>query len=193
MICYLVRHGRDDDTVRGGWSTSPLTEDGVRQAAALSEELKNNSQKYDIRYIYASDLCRTLQTADILAAALELPVIKCPEFRETNNGDLAGMKHELANQKYPGLYWNSLEWEDKYPNGESPKEFYERICAAWDGFTQKLQSADGNVLLVTHQGVINVILHHIAGTVFSNKEKQEKIAHAQLIPLTLESGRWYRI
>ena len=25
MICYLVRHGKDDDSVRGGWSDYSLT------------------------------------------------------------------------------------------------------------------------------------------------------------------------
>lgn len=32
MICYLVRHGQDDETVRGGWSDHPLTEAGIHQA-----------------------------------------------------------------------------------------------------------------------------------------------------------------
>ena len=35
MICYLVRHGKDDDTVRGGWSQQPLTDEGKVQAAEL--------------------------------------------------------------------------------------------------------------------------------------------------------------
>lgn len=29
MICYLVRHGKDDDSVRGGWSKSPLSDEGI--------------------------------------------------------------------------------------------------------------------------------------------------------------------
>lgn len=36
MICYLVRHGQDDDTVRGGWGNSELTETGIEQVNALS-------------------------------------------------------------------------------------------------------------------------------------------------------------
>ena len=35
MICCLVRHGKDDDTVRGGWSQQPLTDEGKVQAAEL--------------------------------------------------------------------------------------------------------------------------------------------------------------
>lgn len=30
MICYLVRYGQDDDSVRGGWSDCPLTELGIQ-------------------------------------------------------------------------------------------------------------------------------------------------------------------
>ena len=116
MICYLVRHGKDDDTVRGGWSQQPLSDEGKAQA----EELANFVQRSDfgIKHIYSSDLQRAMQTAQAVADKLHLPIIQMPEFRETNNGTLAGMKNELASKMYPGLYWNTLDWEQRYPGGE---------------------------------------------------------------------------
>ena len=36
MVCYLVRHGKDDDTVRGGWSQQPLTAEGKIQADRMA-------------------------------------------------------------------------------------------------------------------------------------------------------------
>ena len=80
--------------------------------------------QYNIKHIYSSDLPRAVQTAEPIAAALNLPIIALKQFREVNNGDLAGMKNDIANSKYPGLYWDTIEWEEHYPNGESPKEFF---------------------------------------------------------------------
>ena len=67
MICYLVRHGKDDETVRGGWSDSPLTAEGVQQAERLAAELLA-AGGLSIGVIYSSDLPRARQTAAILAA-----------------------------------------------------------------------------------------------------------------------------
>ena len=181
MICYLIRHGKDDDTVRGGWSGQPLIEEGKAQA----DELASFIQRSDlgIQYIYSSDLLRAIQTAQSVADKLHLPIIQMPEFREVNNGDLAGMDNELASKMYPGLYWNTLEWEQRYPGGESPKEFYERIRTAWDAFQKMVLEQNENVLLVTHGGVINVILSIVNGEKYSNKTTMRKIQNAELIAL----------
>ena len=188
MICYLCRHGKDDDTVRGGWSQSPLTDEGVAQAAELASFVKRCD--LGIQYIYSSDLPRAMQTAEAVAETLSLPIIPMPAFRETNNGDLAGMKNELAAVNYPGLYWNTLDWEQQYPGGESPREFYERICRAWEDFQKEILSRNENVLLVTHGGVIHVILSIVKGEVYTNKAPLRKIRNAELIALENISGIW---
>ena len=188
MICYLIRHGQDDDTVRGGWSGQPLIEEGKAQA----DELASFIQRSDlgIQYIYSSDLLRAIQTAQSVADKLHLPIIQMPEFREVNNGDLAGMDNELASKMYPGLYWNTLEWEQRYPGGESPKEFYERIRTAWDAFQKMVLEQNENVLLVTHGGVINVILSIVNGEKYSNKTSMRKIRNTELITLEYQGTGW---
>lgn len=184
MTVYLIRHGRDDDTVRGGWSNSPLTEKGVEQTSALAERLKNDPC-VNVGAIYASDLPRAVQTAQIIASALVLPIELRPMFRETNNGVLAGMKNELANEKYPGLFWNTLGWDEQYPQGESPHEFFNRIFTAWKAFRQEIAAQEKDVILVTHGGVINVILHIERGLRYSNKEKGFYTPNAGLVALKL--------
>ena len=188
MICYLARHGKDDDTVRGGWSQQPLTDEGKAQA----DELASFVQRSDlgIKRIYSSDLLRAMQTAQPVSDKLLLPIIQMPEFRETNNGILAGMQNELANKMYPGLYWNTLDWEQRYPGGESPREFYERISTAWDAFQKIVLEQNENVLLVTHGGVINVILSIVNGEKYSNKTAMRKIRNAELIALEYQGKGW---
>lgn len=188
MICYLARHGRDDDTVRGGWSQQPLTDEGKAQA----DELASFVQRSDIviKHIYSSDLLRAMQTAQPVADKLHLPIIQMPEFREVNNGELAGMKNELANKMYPGLYWNALGWEQCYPGGESPRNFYERVSTAWDAFQKMALELNKNVLLMTHGGVINVILSIVNGENYSNKTAMRKIQNAELIALEYQRTEW---
>ena len=187
MFCYLIRHGADDNTVRGGWSQAPLTEEGILQVEQLSNEIANNLK---IEKIYTSDLKRAFQTAQIIGNRLSLPLTLTPQFRETNNGDLAGMDNDLALKRYPGLFWNQLKWEQCYPNGESPKQFYERVASAWEKFSQQIQKNDMDVILVTHGGVIQVILSIINNERYSNTAKHRTIPHASIISITNSNGLW---
>ena len=190
MIIYLVRHGRDDDTVRGGWSQHPLTLEGINQAEMLAERLAGN---ISISHIYSSDLCRAMQTAKIIANKIKLPILPLPQFRETNNGDLAGIKNDIALVRYPGLFWNRLGWEQCYPNGESPRQFYERIVTAWSEFSQEIVSRNKDVVLVTHSGVIHVILSIIEGRTYNNTEKQRHIGYTEIIKLTYDNEKFQLI
>lgn len=166
MNIYMVRHGQDDETVRGGWCNHGLIEEGIKQSEELGKKLANIS--FD--KIYSSDLTRAVETTKIVLKELttKLDVRYTDELREINNGLLSGMKHEVAEEKYPGLYYRALKFDEKYPLGESPKEFYKRIEAFW---RTELVSLDAeNVLIVTHGGVINIMLHIFDELPYSNKE-----------------------
>lgn len=184
MKCYLVRHGKDDDSVRGGWSAAPLTEQGIEQIKALASNLASNREMNVVR-IFSSDLFRAKQTAEIISNELNIPVEYLPQFREVNNGVLAGMRNTDALKKFPGLFWSALDWNECYPEGESPCAFYNRVWNAWHEFTNTIHNQDGDVILITHGGVINIILYIINGLKYSNKTKPFYIKHAELISVEL--------
>ena len=94
-MLYLIRHGEEDQTVRGGWSHSGLTDTGVLQAERLAESILMNTAMH-VHRIFSSDLPRAVQNAERLAQALSLPVTAAPQFREINNGLLADMEHVQA-------------------------------------------------------------------------------------------------
>lgn len=184
MICYLIRHGKDDDSVRGGWSKTPLTAEGIEQVNGLAHLLV--SSQTSISQIFTSDLPRAKQTAEILSDHLHVPVIEMPAFRETNNGILAGIKNDLANILYPGLYYSSLAWDEAYPGGESPHMFFTRIFYGWNDLKEKLKrDRAGDVALVTHAGVINVILCIEARIQYTNQEIHFPIKNAQMIKVEI--------
>ncbi|MGN0533814.1 MAG: histidine phosphatase family protein [Eubacterium sp.] len=181
MKIYVVRHGQDDDSVRGGWSNVALTDLGIKQSVDLADELFSKIDEYNIGMIISSDIIRTKQTALIISEKLSVPVKYDIAFREVNNGDLAGLNNRIAEEKYPNLYWRKLDWEEHYPHGESPKEFYERISNAWNNLKTSLAYYNKNVLLVTHGGVINVIRCIVDGIEYSNKQKYHATPSAKIV------------
>ena len=184
MTIYLVRHGKDDGTVRGGWSGHGLSPLGVEQVRALAENIA--AKKLNVDCIYSSDLKRAAETAEILSHRLGAPIEYIPALREVDNGVLAGMKNSLADEKYPGLYWSALDYDARYPNGESPRLFFDRVKAAWLALKhRRLAQAAGDALLVTHGGVIEAILCVENGIAFSHREKHFSTPSAALIPVEI--------
>lgn len=175
-MIILMRHGADDDCRLGGWSDAGLSNVGIEQVRCASEKIA----LFDVRHIFSSDLVRARETAEIVAKRLQLSITFIKEFRETNNGVLAGMLKEEARIQYPGLYWSALYWEQPYPNGESPEMFYERVKNAWVYFKKSAECLKGDVLLVTHGGVIDVILCYENGKTYTNKHQTYAIGNAEI-------------
>ena len=86
----LVRHGETDWNADGrlqGHTDRPLSDFGRRQARQLAEELADES----LEAIYASDLARARETAEIVGGRLELPVVLEPDLREKDWGTWEGL------------------------------------------------------------------------------------------------------
>ena len=180
MKILFVRHGKDDDRYRGGWSNLDLTDEGVEQVMELAKHLKKYKEEYNISRIVSSDLQRALTTSKIIAKELNLCITKEEAIRETNNGDLAGMLNEEALLKYPGLFFSSLDMDEAYPNGESPWEFYVRIKEWFGRFVDEHKNDKENILGVTRGGVINIIYHLVNKLEWSNKNKPFQVETASL-------------
>ncbi|MFF2908993.1 histidine phosphatase family protein [Paenibacillus sp. NPDC057934] len=108
-----------------------------------------------------------------MAGKLALEIEQSIDWRETNNGVLAGMPNEAAGKLYPGLYFSSLQWDQRYPDGESPKENFTRVEEAFQQLCAAsiAQSDIENILVVTHGGVINIIYHILKRLAWSNTNK----------------------
>lgn len=171
MIIYLIRHGMDDENYRGGWSNLGLVEEGVNQSKLLAGYLYENKEKYNITTLISSDLRRAVETTKEIGEKLNVSTKFSSEWREINNGVLAGMLNTEALQKFPGLFFNTLRMDEQYPNGESPIEFYNRIKEAWHKLCNRIINSEigPNVMLVTHGGVINIIYYIINGIEWTNK------------------------
>ena len=116
-------------TVVGGavWGYLMKEKGSHRQLQTISAQHQN----IKIEYIVSSDLNRTIETAEYIASALDLPIHTDTRLRECNNGDLAGILNSEALVKFQD-FWNTLAMDEAYPNGESPAAFYLRIKEWFD-------------------------------------------------------------
>ena len=187
MKLFFVRHGKDDENYRGGWSSLGLVPEGVEQAKQLASYLGEKKDEFGIKKILSSDLPRAKETADILAMELGMPVVTDERLREADNGELAGMPNAEALEKYPGLFWSTLKPDECYPGGESPMQFFSRIKSWFEAFLAECKDVECNVLVVTHGGVINVVYHLVRGMEWSNAKKSVSVGNCSVH--VLEVGR----
>lgn len=171
MIIYLIRHGKDNDNYRGGWSDLGLVEEGINQSKLLGKYLYKNKEKYKIDTLISSDLRRAIETTQEIDKKLNISAKFSSEWRENNNGILSGMLNSEALEKYPNLFFNTLRMDEQYPGGESPVEFYNRIKESYNKLCNRILNGEigPNVMLVTHGGVINIIYHIVKGIKWTNK------------------------
>lgn len=136
MNIYLVRHGDDDERYRGGWSQLPLIDEGIEKSKKLAIYLKeemnsNKEEKIKVNRIISSDLKRARMTADIINEKLNVDIKYDDRIRENNNGIFAGMLTEEAVKNYDNPFFTNLKYNESFPEGESPKEFFHRIRKAF--------------------------------------------------------------
>jgi probable phosphoglycerate mutase len=132
----LVRHGETDWNAEHRWqghADVPLNERGREQARALAEQLAGES----IDAIYASDLSRARETADIVGARLHVPVVVDADLREIDVGAVEGLTWEES-QAFEG-------WQ-----GEPHEAHAGRVIAAVDRIAERHPGE--RVLVVTHGG-----------------------------------------
>lgn len=190
MEIILIRHADEIEGYRGGWSNISLSQEGIEKAQKLAKYLSINVNEYKVSKIISSDLNRAKMTAEILSKAINVDVILDERLRENNNGLLAGMKHEDANEKYPGIYFNTLEYEEKFPGGESAKEFFERIEKSFFKILEENKDEE-RIIIVTHGGVVSIILHILLNEKWSNKEVKYKMKNTEITKINAKGGKYF--
>jgi len=131
----LVRHGETDWNAEGrlqGHTDTALNDFGRRQATTLAEELAR--ERLDA--VYASDLARARETAEIVAARIGLRVVLDGDLREKDWGSWEGL--------------TPAERDVVAFAGESTEEHRERILRALRRIAAR--HPRGRVLVVTHGG-----------------------------------------
>jgi alpha-ribazole phosphatase len=153
----LIRHGQTEWNVECRWQGQtdvPLNLKGIEQAAQLAQRLQSSG----LDAIYSSDLCRALQTAQILAETVELPVIVDARLREVYQGEWEGMLVSEIEQRDPAKF--QLRFENPLafttPGGETTLQVQERVLSAVQEILAK--HSGETVAIVSHGFVIALLL-----------------------------------
>ncbi|HEV2027366.1 MAG TPA: histidine phosphatase family protein [Candidatus Dormibacteraeota bacterium] len=158
----LVRHGQstwNSEHRIQGQLDPPLSQEGRRQAELLAQRLAG----FRFAGFYASDLKRAFETAQAIGVALGAQAEAMPGLREVYLGEWEGLRTEDLAQRSPEAWarWTEEPDWDLVPGGEGSALFEARVSAALDAIFER--HAHGDVLVVTHGGVIQVALHRVFG------------------------------
>ncbi len=157
----LVRHGETEWNAQSryqGQMDVPLSALGRRQAELIAGRLAG--QRIDA--VYASDLKRAWETAQIIVQKSGLQVLSEPRLRELKFGVLEGLTFDEAQVQYPGMIAAWLEDFNRPPEGgETIELFSARIVSLLDDFKKKHD--EQIVLLVAHGGSLSEILRVVLG------------------------------
>jgi broad specificity phosphatase PhoE len=162
----LIRHGETDWNATGRWqgrAPVPLNDSGLEQSRLLGRYLAAHDPPIDV--IYSSDLARAVQTAEAVAAPLQLAVRPEPRLREVDLGDWQGLTRAEAEA------WDAARYAvyvmgrgtSPPPNGESWEQVKTRARSAFDDLSAR--HAGRTIALVSHGGTVGRIIESLFGPI----------------------------
>ena len=168
---YLIRHGRQSSQLCN--VDVELSREGIIQ----SELLRDRICQYDIDALYSSNLIRAVHTADIINQKLNLIHETSEDLKEISFGLLEGKTEQYINEHFRDYTKEQFDFIDDipYPEGENGTSVYERAMPV---ILDIVQSGKKNIAIVTHGGLIRVLL-----AAFFGKSQ----ARRQLFGLSLEN------
>jgi probable phosphoglycerate mutase len=145
----VARHGEaeyETDLMTG--SGGSLTAQGREQARALGERLRHER----VAGIVCSELARAVQTAEIVAGVLGLPVTVREGLQEFPPGDLFGQPYDHDFFDPLVRTWLTGDLTGGVPGGETGRQTADRVLAVLDDVADRYRGE--TVLVVSHGGVI---------------------------------------
>ncbi len=152
----FVRHGESEHHVNGltgGWTDTPLTDRGVRQAEATAAHLARQCADTAAR-LFTSDLERASMTAAAIGRTLGIEPTADAGLRELNNGDAAGLSEPQAEQIAIPRSEPLIDWRP-YPNAESWRMMADRV---WSSLDRVAEATPDQVAVVVGHGNMGVVV-----------------------------------
>jgi probable phosphoglycerate mutase len=159
----LIRHGETQwnvDKRLQGHRDIGLNREGLRQATALGRALLDEP----LDAVFSSDLQRSIDTAQAIAAARGMTVQTDAALRERCFGAFEGLLHHEIGARYPDAYaaWQQRDLDARYPCGQSDAETLREFSARAIACVARLAGSGGRKLaMVTHGGVLDALYRHI--------------------------------
>ena len=159
---FLVRHGVTDwhrENRVLGQRDIPLNAQGVAQAGTIADALATMK----IADVISSPLIRAVQTAEVIGKRFHIQVARDPRFIDFRVGKWEGMSYAdiSASPEYQRFLADPMS--ERIPGGENMADIRKRAVGAVEQSLEDAPSGDG-IVIVTHAGLIRVLLTHYAGS-----------------------------
>ena len=157
----MMRHGEtswNKEKRYQGMTDIDLCEAGINQALCARDRFKNIA----LDKIYSSPLKRAMDTAKFIAEDKQLDIVSEDCFREIHFGEWEGMTVPELTEKYKDEYSNFIKEPHIYgfPGEKHVDEVIKRLKP---GIDKMIENDDGNVLVVSHGGIIRLMIMYIMG------------------------------
>lgn len=161
MDLILLRHGETYHNLQRKYSSDdcPLSEEGRIQMEKAADKIHN----LIIDKVMVSPLKRTRESFEIISKYHDFPYEIINDIQEIDAGKFKGKTFDEGLHLYPEEVEDYLfDYIDTpLPGGETVRDAYERVGKVVD----RLKKQSGNVLMVTHGGVISLIISYILGDI----------------------------
>lgn len=160
----MVRHGESEanrSCVFAGSGEVPLTDTGRRQARELAARI---GAHFKPERIVSSSFRRALQTAEIIAAGLRLPLEVVEGLQERDLGYLKGRpwaEKPEASAEAASFLNNEEQWLWRPSGGESYEDVRRRAVAVLLALGARY--VQGDLVVATHGAVMLSVWAHLAG------------------------------
>lgn len=157
----LVRHGETQKHEGGkiflGQKDVPLDDEGRDQCEHVGLELQHFD--IDTKIVYASDLVRAKESAEIIAHKLgaDYEVVCVPEFREMNLGHWDGMYMSDVKAQMPDEFEKRGADIINYKIDDEAENFVELQERVMKKLNEMIESLEGDMILVSHSGALKTI------------------------------------
>jgi len=162
VVLWLVRHGQTDWNREGryqGQADPPLNAEGLMEAGHAAHALVG----LPLAAVVSSDLQRAVQTAEVIARRMNLPVRVDSRLREVDLGEWEGIVFTDIQERYPekieARKREPLEFRP--PGGESLREVARRVWQAADELAVKYPGKE--VVVVSHGLALAALLARAHG------------------------------
>lgn len=185
----LIRHGETEFNTRGiyqGQADSPLTVTGIHQAEALRPRIAAFDTATSL---YASDLGRTMHTAELVAVPAHHRIVSDPGLRERNYGVFQGKNKATVADEFPYVWAQYRSGNPDYaiPDGESQRQFLDRVRDTMERIADAHEGEQ--VVVVSHGGTLGTFIKHVLGLAL-DAPRHFDMGNTSLSILSREAGAW---
>ena len=161
-----------------------LTLVGREQSRELADSLRDRR----VAAIWCSDMARAVQTAEIVAARLDVPVRVRRGLREFSVGELAGKPYSTDLFATVSSAWSSGDLSDGCPGAETGSDVVRRMRTELESLAD--QHRGETVLVVSHGSAMSLTLPRLASNVRADFAVGKPIDNTGKCELAVDADGW---